>query len=222
VEIILTALGAVLTLLIFSYLLGDNPLFRLALYIFVGASVAYILLVVLYAVFIPLLVLPDAIDSDQGVQWIISLIGVLLGVLLFARRIRWISWLSSVSVAVLIGVGVGVALGGALLGTLATQVDAATNAVIPEPPIFPEILQPLGQVLAFIGTVTGLMVFSFTSRRPLRRLPDRLLNAGAGIGRWFILIGFGAVFGGVLAAGVAFFADRVQYFVEALERIVGG
>ena len=39
--------GAVLTLLIFSYLLGDNPLYRLTLHIFVGALVGYSLGIVL-------------------------------------------------------------------------------------------------------------------------------------------------------------------------------
>ncbi|NIV32980.1 MAG: hypothetical protein GWN58_27110, partial [Anaerolineae bacterium] len=33
--------GAVLTLLIFSYLLGDNPLYRLALHLFVGTLLGY-------------------------------------------------------------------------------------------------------------------------------------------------------------------------------------
>ena len=39
-EVILSGVGAVLTLMIFSYLLGDNPVFRLALHIFIGVSAA--------------------------------------------------------------------------------------------------------------------------------------------------------------------------------------
>ena len=33
------------TLLIFSYVLGDNPLFRVAVYIFIGVSAGYIAVV---------------------------------------------------------------------------------------------------------------------------------------------------------------------------------
>ncbi len=221
-EIVLATLGAVLTLLIFSYLLGDNPLYRLALHIFVGASVAYVCVVAIDSVILQVLSAPDTADSGSSLIWGISLVGVLLGALLLTRGIRSLSWLSGVSVAVLLGVGVGVALGGAIIGTLVPQVDAATNPAIPEPSITPGILKPLGQIVAVVGTITALAVFSFTSRQPSRRLVNRLLNGGARLGRWFILIGFGAVYGGVLVASLTFFADRVQYLIEVLEKISGG
>jgi hypothetical protein len=212
----------VLTLLIFSYLLGDNPLYRLALHIFVGAGVAYIFVIALQTVIRPALSPPDTTDSNIRLLWTISLIGALLGALLLARGVRGLSWLSNIPVAILLGVGVGVALGGAVLGTLVPQVDAATNPAISEPPVIAEILKPIGQIVAVFGTVSGLLVFSFTLRRPSGRLMNRLLNRGARLGRWFVLIGFGAVYGGVLAASLAFFADRVQYLIEVLEKISGG
>ncbi len=221
-EIVLATLGAVLTLLIFSYLLGDNPLYRLALHIFVGASVAYICVVAIDGVILQVLSPPDTADSGSGLLWGISLVGVLLGALLLTRGIRSLSWLSGISVAVLLGVGVGVALGGAVIGTLVPQVDAATNPAVLEPSITPGVFKPLGQIVAVVGTITGLAVFSFTSRQPSRRLVNRLLNGGARLGRWFILIGFGAAYGGVLVASLTFFADRVQYLIEVLEKISGG
>jgi hypothetical protein len=66
------------------------------------------------------------------------------------------------------------------------------------------------------------MVFSFVGRRPLRRFSNRIMNGSARVGRWFVLIGFGAVYGGVTAAGITFFADRVQYLIEVLEKISSG
>jgi hypothetical protein len=102
------------------------------------------------------------------------------------------------------------------VGTLAPQLGAAIK------PAVPDVLKPVGQVIAVIGTITGLMVFSFTGRRSSRRLINRLLNRGARIGRWFILIGFGAAYGGVLLASLAVFADRVQYLIEVIEKISSG
>ena len=151
-----------------------------------------------------------------------QMVGVVLGALLLIRGVRGLSWLSDISVSILLGVGVGVALSGAVLGTLLPQLDAATNPAIPEPPILPEILQTVGQVVAVIGTVTGLMVFTFVVRRPGRDLSNRVLVGGSRIGRWFILIGFGAVYGGVLMAGLTLFSDRVQYLIEVLEKVSGG
>jgi hypothetical protein len=221
-EVLLAALGFVLTVLIFSYLLGDNPLYRLSLHIFVGASTAFVCVVALQSVILPVMLPPDTSDPDIRLFWFISLFGALLGALLFVRGIRGLSWLSDVSVAVLLGVGVGVALGGAVLGTLVPQVDAATNSVIPEPPIEPDVLKPVGQVIALVGTVTGLLAFSFTLRRPARRFVGRWLNRGSRVGQWFLLIGFGAVYGGVVTASLAFFADRVQYLIDVLEKVSGG
>jgi hypothetical protein len=119
----------------------------------------------------------------------------------------------------LLGVGVGVALGGAISGTLVPQLDVATAPPVKAPV---KALEPVGQIIAVFGTITGLTVFSFTGRRPARRLVNRLLNGGARVGRWFLLIGFGAAYGGVLVASLAFFADRVQYLIEVLEKIGSG
>ena len=41
------ALGLVLTLMIYSYLLGDNPLFRLATHVMAGIGTAYAAVVVI-------------------------------------------------------------------------------------------------------------------------------------------------------------------------------
>jgi hypothetical protein len=41
IEFISALIGLVLTLMIFSYLLGDNPLFRFAIYLFIGVASGY-------------------------------------------------------------------------------------------------------------------------------------------------------------------------------------
>ncbi len=219
------ALGAALTICIFTYLIGEGPLYRLALHIFVGASVAYIFVVTLRSVILPILSPPDldTLDSDGRWLWGISVLGAVFGGLLLMQGVQrpaWLRGLSRVPVIILLGVGVGVTLGGAIVGTLVPQLDAAVN------PRVPGTLEPLGQTIAVIGVVTGLMVFSFTGQRPARNLVGRLLGVGARIGHWFLLIGFGAVYGGVLVASLAFFADRVQYlievFVELLDKISKG
>lgn len=58
-------LGFLFTILIFSYLLGDNPFFRLAIHIFIGVSAAYVALVTINNVLIPRLIIP-LINGTQG------------------------------------------------------------------------------------------------------------------------------------------------------------
>ena len=45
--------GFVFTLMVFSYLLGDNFLYRLAIYVFTGLSAGYITLVTVESVLLP-------------------------------------------------------------------------------------------------------------------------------------------------------------------------
>ena len=57
-DLIWTLVSFILTLLIFSYLLGDNPLFRVASYLFVGVTAGYVAVVVIYQVILPKLIWP--------------------------------------------------------------------------------------------------------------------------------------------------------------------
>ena len=52
------ALGLVLTLMIYSYILGDNPLYRIAVHVLVGVGLGYASIVVFNSVLIPQLVDP--------------------------------------------------------------------------------------------------------------------------------------------------------------------
>ena len=49
-DYIWTLVGFFLTLLVFSYLFGDNPLFRIVTYLFIGVSAGYTAAIILYYV----------------------------------------------------------------------------------------------------------------------------------------------------------------------------
>ncbi|HET90837.1 MAG TPA: hypothetical protein ENN99_08895, partial [Chloroflexi bacterium] len=100
-----TVVGAVLTLMIFSYLLGDNPLYRLALHLFVGALVGYSFGVVVREVGIKM-VLYQLIINPLAV-----VIPVVLGILLIFKGFPRQAYIGNFSVAYLTGVGAAVALG---------------------------------------------------------------------------------------------------------------
>ena len=58
INLITGVISFLFTLLIFSYVLGDNPLFRIAIYIFVGVSSGYIAAVACWQVIMPRLIPP--------------------------------------------------------------------------------------------------------------------------------------------------------------------
>ena len=57
-DLITGALSFFFTLLIFSYLLGDNPLFRIGTFIFVGIAAGYVAAVAWWQVIYPRLLYP--------------------------------------------------------------------------------------------------------------------------------------------------------------------
>ena len=57
-DLVTGLLSFLFTILIFSYLLGDNPLFRIAVYIFVGVSSGYLAALAWWQVIVPRLIYP--------------------------------------------------------------------------------------------------------------------------------------------------------------------
>src|SRR5690349_4876482 len=113
-ELISAFVGLILTLMVFSYLIGDNPLFRIAIYLFIGVSSGYAATVIVNSVLIPRL---SSLQANDINQLMLVAIPVLFGITLFAKLLPRFSWIGNFAMAVLVGVGAAVAIGGALLGT---------------------------------------------------------------------------------------------------------
>src|SRR5512136_726841 len=112
-----TIIAAILTFMVWSYLLGDNPAFRIAEHLFVGIAVGYAVLVAWFSVMQPALSGSVAPQSP-----VLAAVPLLLCLLLMTKvRPAW-SGAGNIAVAFLVGVGAALAVGGALFGTLGPQV----------------------------------------------------------------------------------------------------
>src|SRR5215210_1721753 len=121
IEIISALVGMILTLMVFSYLIGDNPLFRIAVYLFIGVASGYAATIVWHYVLVPKLFQPLATFNP------LSLVPFIFGISLLAKLSPRTSWIGNFAMAVLVGVGAAAAVGGALWGTLMPQARAAIN-----------------------------------------------------------------------------------------------
>jgi hypothetical protein len=191
--------GAVLTLLVFSYLLGDNPLYRLALHLFVGALAGYTLGVVIRDV------LGDMI-WNQLLNNPLLVIPLVLGILLVIKGLPKYAYIGNFSVAYLVGVGTAVALGGALVGTMVPQIMATGRA----------LALSWNGLLIIVGTVCTLMAFSFVEMPPsiLGDIWNQIIRIMRWLGRIFLIVAFGAAFAGALTASLSIFIGRIQYLID--------
>ena len=214
IEFISAIVGFILTLMIFSYLIGDNPLFRVALYLFIGVSSGYAATVIVYYV-----LLPKLGEIQTNVLLVIPLI---LGVSLLAKLSPRISWIGNFAMAMLVGVGAAAAVGGALLGTLIPQAQAAIDAFDLRSSASPA-LQFVEGVVMLAGTVLTLAAFQFGAKRAPDGTPKRnvLLEWAAWFGRLFIAITFGVLFAGVYMAALTAMIERLSSVITFIRNLIG-
>ncbi|MFQ5408239.1 MAG: hypothetical protein ACE5FI_07445 [Anaerolineales bacterium] len=202
-----------LSLLVFSYLLGDNPMYRMAMHLFVGVASGYATIVVFEAVLIPRI--QNIISNPDSTQRGLAAVPLVLGWLVLLKVSGRLAPLGNIAMGLLVGVGAAVAVGGAITGTLFPQI--AANFLDPLQP-------PLGSgrtvagwafdvgVILF-GTVTALLYFYYGARR----LPSgqigrpALILIPATFGQVFVTIALAALYAGALATAFALLSERVLF-----------
>lgn len=222
VEIISAAIGLLLTLMIFSYLIKDNALFRIAAYIFIGVASGYAAVVIIYDVFLPRL---NALQTNNFYQQIFfGIIPLVLGLSVLAKVNVRAAWIGNFAMAILVGVGAATAIGGALLGSLIPQFQAATG-------VFDVSSAGSGLGIAsklfeggvmLVGTVLTLAAFHFGTRRAADGTPKRnpIIEGAAWFGRLFIAITLGALFAGVYMASLTAMIERLSSMMADSSSII--
>lgn len=195
-----------LTLMVLSYLIGDNPLFRTAIYVFIGVTAGYVASVAWKLVLMPMLVMPMV----QG-SWsdrLLLAIPLFLGVLLFAKLSPRASSLGNVSMALLVGVTAAAAIGGAVYGTILPQTLATINLF--DLSAGGSLIERLFEgVVLLVGTVSTLAYFHFGVGKTATPGGNRFLNGIAWVGKVFIAITLGVIFAGVYAAALTAMIERL-------------
>lgn len=219
VNSIWTIISFLLTLLIFSYVLGDNPLFRLASYLFVGVTAGYIAVLVIYQVILPRLIWP-LMDGT----WLL-VVPAILGLLLIARLFPRFSMLGGPSMAYLVGLGAAVTIGGAVMGTLINQIGATINlfetqtgtALIANP-----VLMVAEGSLFLAGTISTLAYFQFgiSSQPGLPAKRPQWIEAISKVGEFFIAVTLGALLAGVFGAAITALVDRLDFILDTLFTLI--
>jgi len=222
IEVLSAFIGFILTLMVFSYLIGDNPLFRIAVYIFIGVASGYAAAViarnVLFAKF-------GSLPLNDPVQLLIGLIPFFLGVTLLTKLSPRISWVGNFAMAILVGVGAATAIGGALLGTLIPQAQAAMDALNFRVASSGSraIFQVIDGFVMLAGTILTLAYFQFSAKRTADGSVKRnaIFEGLAWLGRIFISITFGVLFAGVYMAALTAMIERLSSLINFVKSLLG-
>jgi len=216
VQLLGPVVAALLSLFILSYVIGDNPLYRLALHIFVGAMIGYAAGVIVRDVLLGV-ALPGLSSNPSSV-----VIPVILGLLLLFKGLPRQAFVGNVSLGFLIGIGTAVAIGGALLGTVVPQVQATARALTPAS-LAAQRFGLLDGLMIVVGTVCTLLAFTFTTTEPASEpvLWQRILGGAAMVGRLILVVAFGVAFAGVLTAALSVFVGQMDTFFSLVLQALG-
>lgn len=221
-DLIWTIIGFTLTVLIFSYLAGDNLFFRFVIYAFVGMSAAYVTLIVVTQVLWPHVLL--AIIGSSFQNKLVGVIGLILSILLCGKMVPRLAKFGNVPMGFLVGVGAAIAIGGSVMGTIIPQVLGSTD--ISWLNIKPGDLATWSPILnggaILVGTITTLAYFHYGARKSKDAKPRRgiFIEGLAWIGKVCIAITLGVVFTGVFSAALTALIERISFLVNVIRTLV--
>jgi len=193
-------LAAGFTLCIFSFLYKDNPFYKLAEHIYVGASAAYMVIFVWSFDVKPMLI--DRFIVNGKVNWSL-LFPAFFSALMLCRFIPRIAWLSRWAIAFTVGIGAGIGFTMGLHGYILPQLKAT---MVP--------LVNVNNIIIVIGVLSVLMYFYFSIEH---KGPVKYVSR---LGRIFIMIAFGASFGYTVMARISLLIGRIHFLLSDWLRII--
>ena len=202
-ELFSNLVGAFFTLCIFSFLYKDNPFYQMSEQLLVGISLGYSLVLTYERVFIPYFYTPLFLKHEC-----ILIIPSIIGRFYLLRFSRKLSWLSRYPIAFsMMGVGASVAL--AMHNSILVQMR---QAMVP--------IENVNLALIFLGTIAVLLYFFFSKAH------TGVYGKFVSVGKWFMMVGFGASFGLTVMARISLLIGRIQFLVNdvflAIKQAIAG
>ena len=210
-------IGALLTLMIFSFLYKDNPFYKFAEHLFVGVSAAYWMTVAFWTTLIPNMiarllpskmgtVLPAVVENEP--EWL-YLVPFLFGLILLTRLISRLAWLSRWAMAFVIGFAAGTNFTRYLQSDFVSQVHS-TMVPLYEPgaSTASTIGSIFSQIVIVGGVICAVIYFYFSKEH------KGSFGRAARVGIWVLMAAFGASFGYTVMARISLLTGRMRYLYE--------
>jgi hypothetical protein len=221
-------IGFALTIMVLSYIIGDNILFRVAISIFIGVASGYAAILILYnviwyQVLVPVFQVITTGKVDNMLTYATHVLpAVILGIWMLTKASPRLSRGGTPVLAFLTGVGAATVIAGAVRGTIFPQIGASANLLNIQ--TGPSELNDLvgwfiNGLIILVGTVTTLIYFQFGIKRQEEGVPIQrsiILEYLSTAGQSFIVVTLGVLFAGVYIATLSALIDRVRFLWETI------
>jgi len=208
-------LGALCTLGIFSLLYKENPYYRLCEHVFIGLSMGQGVFLTWDNVLYPKWWQP-MVEKGQW-WWAFGVIGGLMFYFIFSKKNVWIQRLIF---GMILGLGAGAAFL-AFANMYFPMIEGSFKPIIPnvwslraaDPGV--GISTAINNFIFITVLITVMSYFFFSIDHKAKSI-----KVSAGLGRWFLMFAFGAMFGSTVMARMALFIGRFDFMYSDWAPIV--
>ena len=209
-------IGAALTLMVFSFLWRDNPLYKFAEHLFVGVSAAYWMVMGFWSTLWPngIVKLAPAVArwTDPAAAAPpaepLVLIPIGLGLLMLLRLWPRFAWLARWPTAFAVGTTLGYNLVRELRSNFLHQISATVaGGVVASGPGGVDWPATMDLWVIIVGTVSGLAYFTYTRRA------EGAIGRLARTGLLFLMVAFGASFAYAVMGRVTILVGRLRFLL---------
>ncbi len=192
-ETIITLIAAGMTLALFSYLWRENRAYRIAEHLYIGVAAGYGFVYSMDAI----RRIVEKPLSEGRYEWYIPIILGLLFLFYFSRKYFWVY---RYPMAITVGAGIGVSLVYMLKTRFIEQIRYTIVPLVTGDP-----MTTFNNIVLVFGVATALSYFFASAEH------KGVLGVSARIGRYVLMIAFGASFGVTVMARISLLIGRLQF-----------
>ena len=197
-EVIGLHMQAIFTILLLTVVFKDNLGYRFAESTYVGLYAGYTVAIQWFNYIRPSV--QKQILAEGKWHYIIPII---IGLLIYTRYIKQIAWLSRYHLCFLLGIGSAYVLSTTFKPLFIDQIKATFLPLWGTGDWWTNV----SNIIYVVGTVTTLVYFFFTLEK------KGVQGAVSKVGRYVMMIAFGAAFGNTVMARVSLFLGRMQFLL---------
>lgn len=209
--------GGVCTIAIFSFLVKENPLYRIFEHFFIGIAVSWGTIATLREFLWPKVLKPlFGLDrpllpgGGYAVPYnsmnLLFLLPMLFGSLYYFVSSKRHAWLAQLVIGFSFGVSGGLAFQGIFSEMLPQIFDSFRPLWVPDDP-----WKAVSNLIFILTLLTAFSYFIFTFKRQKGGVMER----SSTIGRWMMMGCFGAFFGSTIMARMALLVERLDFLIHS-------
>ncbi len=198
-SLLVTTLAALATLGIYSILYRENPVYRFFEHLFIGLGIGWTIFITWRDILYPKWWIPMIREGKW--YWIFAFVVGALFYFIYSRRL---AWMARMVISTLMGLSAGLAFR-SFAAIYIPQIEASFRSLR----FTPSFATGFNNLLSTFILLTIIIYFLFTVRHE-----KQPLSALSKWGRWFIMLGLGAMFGSTVMARMSLLIDRFYFLLH--------